>query len=334
MNSILITGGSGFIGSHFAEVFDAKKIVNLDLIAPMNGQAGCFQQGDVRVAGDLDRVLSSRPFDTIICLAAEHRDFGIPRQSYFDTNAEGTRQICAAANRHGVKKIVFYSSVAVYGPVATCSTEATTPAPVTPYGASKLEGEGIVREWCQADSQRSAVVFRPTVVFGERNYANMLRLIVQIDKGRYFNVGKAANIKSIAYVRNLVTATVFAMSRMRQGVKIYNYSDEPQLSVAEIAYILSRSLGKNEPMALPEWALRVLALPFDVVIATTGRDLPISRERIRKLATNTVHSAASIRKDGYVPRFTTREGLLRMAQWYLAEKGHGRQPRVIVSSSG
>ena len=90
-----------------------------------------------------------------------------------------------------------------------------------------------MKAWAADDSSRRAIIFRPTVVFGERNVANMLRLIVQIDRGRYAHVGAADNVKSIAYVENLVSATIFAMRSLGAGVHTFNYSDEPQLSVRQ-----------------------------------------------------------------------------------------------------
>src|SRR5690606_23818728 len=112
------------------------------------------------------------------------------------------------------KEIIFYFSVAVYGIRDESSTEATTPAPDGPYEASKLTGEKVLSAWASEDSSRKVVIIRPTLVFGHNNTANMRNLIRQIDSGLYFHLGKADNVKSIAYVENLVQATLFLMERM------------------------------------------------------------------------------------------------------------------------
>ena len=82
--------------------------------------------------------LARQPVEEIICLAAEHKDFGVSREDYFRTNEYGTRVICEAASRAGVRKIVFYSSVAVYGNAPFFTNEDTKPEPSGPYGASSL----------------------------------------------------------------------------------------------------------------------------------------------------------------------------------------------------
>ena len=316
MKKTLLIGGSGFIGSHLHEVYPQEKLINLDLVSPAFTYRSTYVQGDIRSYADLEGTLKRySDCDTIINLAAEHQDFGISREEYMLTNVHGTEQMCKAATNFGIKKIVFYSSVAVYGNNEVPSSERMKPNPANDYGDSKLMAEQVLKEWAAADSERQVLIMRPVVVYGERNVANMYRLIQQIQKGRYFHIGKAENIKSIAYVRNIVEATLFLMNRMQSGVAIYNYADEPQMSIRETADTIVKALGRKPLISLPYGLLYFLALPFDLIIKMTGKNLPISTNRIRKLCTQTYHKAEKIQSTGFIPPYSNREGLSNMVYW-------------------
>ena len=318
--STLITGGSGFIGSHFHRGIPAKEIINLDLVKPRFESRAKYIRGDVREPDDLDNLLRNGNVHTIISLAAMHHDFGISESEYFDTNENGTRVLCEAATKHQISTIVFFSSVAVYGANQGASSEETPENPNMPYGASKLAGEIVLKKWAAEDKSRRVLIIRPALVFGVNNTANMYNLINQINLGIYFHLGKAENIKSIAYVENIVDATLWLLEGLKPGVSIYNYADEPHLTSREIAEIISKALGKKIRITLPKSLGIMMGLPFDLFIKATGKNLPISSARVKKLATETYHSAQKIFDHGYKPKYTTREGLQKMVKWYQSSK--------------
>jgi len=317
--AILITGGSGFIGSHFHNYIKEEKIVNLDLVEPAFNYSSEYVKGDIRIEEDVRRAIRGKGIDKIISLAAKHHDFGIGHDEYFDTNEDGTSVLCKVASEFGISKIVFFSSVAVYGIRNEVSTENMNPAPDSPYGASKLAGEKVLIEWVAQDASRQLVIIRPTVVFGPNNLANMYSLIKQIDSGYYFHLGEAANVKSIAYVENVVNATLYLLDRVKPGMAVYNYADEPQLSSREIGDTIATSLGKRIRFTLPVICGLMAALPFDVLIKLTGKNLPISTARIRKLGTETMHSGRKIFNEGFKPNYTTIQGLKKMVSWYMTD---------------
>lgn len=314
--AILITGGSGFIGSHFHNWITNSELVNLDLNKPTFDFKSKFIQGDIRIEEDVRRSVIGNDIDVILSLAAKHHDFGIGHDEYFDTNEEGTKILCKVASEAGIKKIIFYSSVAVYGIRPELSTEKMEPKPDSPYGASKLAAEKVLQGWAAEDSTRRVIIIRPTVVFGPNNRANMYNLIKQVDSGFYFHIGNADNIKSIAYVENIVKATLFLEAKMEPGVVIYNYADEPQLTSRIIGDTLANALGKKIHLNVPKWLGVVAGLPFDLIIKLTQKNLPVSSARIKKLSTETHHSARKIFEEGFKPEFTTVDGLRNMVLWY------------------
>jgi GlcNAc-P-P-Und epimerase len=150
--------------------------------------------------------------------------------------------------------------------------------------------------------------------------ANMRNLIRQIDSGLYFHLGKADNVKSIAYVENVVKATLYLMSRMKPGVAIYNYADEPQLSTREISNVIADALEKKIRLTVPKTLGVMMGIPFDIAIKLSGKNLPISSARIKKLGTATHHSAKKIFSEGFKAEYSTIDGLKKMVEWYKDNK--------------
>jgi nucleoside-diphosphate-sugar epimerase len=318
--AILITGGSGFIGSHFHNSILNHELVNLDLNEPFFPHQAHFVKGDIRKESDVRKAISERNIKTIISLAAKHHDFGIGHDEYFDTNEDGTKILCKVASEFNINEIVFYSSVAVYGIREEVSNEALIPQPDSPYGASKLAGEKVLEGWAKEDPGRKVIILRPTLVFGPYNRANMYNLIRQIESGLYFHLGKADNIKSIAYVENVVEATMFLLKNVKTGVSVYNYADEPQLTTRLIGDTIAGHLGKKIRLELPTSIGVLLGIPFDLLIKLTNKNLPISSARIKKLGTSTHHSAKKIFSEGFNPQYSSADGLRKMVEWYKAQQ--------------
>jgi GlcNAc-P-P-Und epimerase len=311
---ILVTGGSGFIGYHLHNDLAHDRIINLDLEEPDFDYRSTFIRGDVRDAAIVKNAIKG--CDAIWNMAAAHKDFGISRDEYFSINEQGMRILTEAATVENIKKFVFFSSVAVYGDSNEPRTEGSPTHPSNDYGASKLAAEKVLEAWAAEDSSREVLIVRPVVVYGERNYGNLYRLMKQIGKGQYVNIGAGTNIKSIAYVKNLVEAVLYLLDHMKSGVSIYNYADEPQLTSRLIGETIATALGKSKPMSLPYWLVYLLALPFDLIKKITGKDLLVSSNRVQKLTMSTHFKAEKIRETGFKPVFSNIEGLQNMAKWF------------------
>jgi GlcNAc-P-P-Und epimerase len=319
---ILITGGSGFIGRFLVEQLarDGHEIVNLDLCVPdWPAPFSRHFSGDVRDPALVDEAL--RGCQAVYHLAAAHHDTGIERATYFDVNEHGTQVVLDAMARHNVRDLCFISTVAVYGDSDRVPNERSLPQPLLPYGASKLAGENRIRSWTEQAGERRAIVVRPSVVFGPHNFANMYSLIRQLQTGRYVQVGRGDNVKSMCYVENLASFLRYQFERAPAGATLFNYVDGPDMQSREIVECICRALRRPPPaFALPLPAALALIWPVDALANLLGKPLPVSGFRIRKFAEHeTKFDGTRARQSGFVPTVPLTEGIKRMAEWYMRE---------------
>ncbi|MGA8530827.1 MAG: NAD(P)-dependent oxidoreductase [Acidobacteriaceae bacterium] len=317
--AVAVLGGSGFIGTRLAGELLAKGIpVTIGDLGRSEAYPELWKPCDVRNADTLPGVLAGA--SAVINLAAEHRDDVQPVTRYHETNVKGAEQVCSAARAAGVQKIVFTSSVAVYGFQPEAVGEDGPFEPFNEYGKTKLEAEGVYRAWAEEDPRRSLVIVRPTVVFGEGNRGNVYNLLHQMASGKFFMVGSGQNVKSMAYVGNVTAFLTYTLS-LGPGLEIFNYVDGPDMSTNELVEFISRSLGKSGKVArIPKPAAMLGGHTLDVLARLSGRTFPISAIRIRKFCETTRFRADRIRqRTSFVAPFSLREGLERTIRFEFAK---------------
>jgi len=317
---ILIIGNAGFIGGFLTEelVSQNYNLVGLD-INPQNPQQNLCRCITGNILKEADVLRAAEGAELVINLAAKHHDFGISKEEFFEVNVEGMRNLLNCAAKLKIGKLIFFSSVAVYGEQKEPTNEQTRTFPNNAYGESKLVAENLIKDWVSQNNNRSVVIVRPTVVFGAKNYANMYNLINNIYKRRFIFIGNGRNVKSVAYVENLIEATIFLLERLKPGVQIFNYSDEPQMTASQIVKTITSYLPNNTPnFKIPLRPALVVGRIFDSLAKLTGHNFPITAFRMEKFATPTHHTSDRIRRLGFRQRIDLPEGFRRMAEWYLA----------------
>ena len=301
---IAITGGDGFIGRNLAVQLKKENpsydIVSLDLTSP--------QPVDVT---NLDQLMDAlKDVDVIYHLAAEHRDDVRPIQKYYDVNVGGAQNIVAAAKAHNIKRIIFTSTVAVYGLNAGESRETDTPAPFNDYGQSKLDSEKIFEEWAGDESDNTLITLRLVATFGAGNRGNIYTLIAQIARKKFIMIGNGKNHKSIAYVENVAGFLTYCLTYETSGTHIFNYADKPDLNMHDLITQIRISLGMSaRGIGLPYIAGKIGGHSFDVLARITGKNFPISAIRVEKFCADTIVNADKIQTTGYTPRHSLNEGL-------------------------
>jgi len=317
---ILVIGNTGFIGDFLTKELISKghTVIGLDIRPPSEEQKKLCKHitGDILNRNDVKE--AAQGADMVIALAAKHHDFGVTRNEFFNVNVQGTEILLDCLSELNIKKLIFYSSVAVYGTQKEPTNENTTPRPDNDYGESKLAAEELIEQWVTENKSRCAIIIRPTVIFGPHNYANVYNLIDKIYRKNFIFVGDGKNIKSVAYVENLVDANIFLIDKFKPGIQIFNYSDEPQMTIDKTVEIIGSYMPHGIPkVKIPLVFAVAFGSIFDIVGNLIKHNFPITGARMKKFATSTHHKANKIRTLGFDQRIATKEGFRRMVKWYL-----------------
>ncbi|MBP3227570.1 MAG: NAD-dependent epimerase/dehydratase family protein [Bacteroidaceae bacterium] len=312
MHRIVLIGGSGFVGTRLIGLLRRNPdydVRNID-IAPSEAYPELTEYGDVRRLHDMLQAL--RGADTVVLLAAEHRDDVRPLSRYNTTNVGGMRHVLRAMSEHGVRRLVFFSSVAVYGLDKPEPDETATPDPANEYGRSKWKAEQVLTRWHGRHADVDVSVVRPTVIFGEGNRGNVYNLLRQIQGGRFLMVGAGRNKKSMAYVGNVAAFVVHLLSRGERGYRIYNYVDKPDFDMNGLVALVSDATGRHIPAThFPRWMGLAGGYAFDLLALVTRRRLNVSAQRVRKFCATTQFSAARALTTGFQPPYPIADALKR-----------------------
>jgi len=313
MMRCLVTGASGFVGGA--------------LVSTLQG-TGAFVRGMARthassagsesVVADLAELPPDSPIvegiDVVFHLAAKTHDMAETRgveAEYQRTNVEGTRRLIAAARWHGVRRLVFVSSVkAIDEGNQTPANEQTPERPLTPYGRSKLEAEHLVRA-ASADGAFESVCLRFPLVYGPQQRGNLQRMMAAIERGRFPPPPDTGNRRSMLHVANAVDALVLAGHHPAAAGRVYIVTDSAPYSTRAIFDAVRAALGRS-PVRwyIPDVGFRILATLGDVARSLAGRRVGFDSDAYQKLLGSAVYDGSAIRRDlGFQPLHTLQSSL-------------------------
>jgi nucleoside-diphosphate-sugar epimerase len=318
-----VIGGSGFIGTWLVELLLSRNhVVRIIDINPSQSHFGLWAAADVC---DRDALYEAcRGCDALYNLAAKHGDDVRPVDLYDRVNVIGARNTCDVAEQLRIDRLVFTSTVAVYGLPEEEVDETAAARPFNDYGRSKLEAEEVFRAWAKSAPERSLTIVRPTVVFGPGNRGNVHLLLEQIAGGRPIVIGDGRNKKSMAYVGNLAEFLVYAL-RFGPGVHLYNYVDKPDLDMNSLVTLASQTLGRARLVRIPYGLGMAAGAACDWLGRLSGRQLPISRIRVKKYAASTRFAAERIASTGFKPRHSLRDALVATIRHEFADEARSLQ---------
>ena len=303
---ITVIGGSGFVGTNLCHHLSLKQndfeIIDLKMSNQFSDKC---KIADVRDINTLRKTITG---DIVINLAAVHRDDVRDKSEYKLTNVEGAKNIATVCTEKKIKKILFTSTVAVYGFAKPGTDENGAINPFNEYGRTKYEAEEKLREW-EASGDNSLMIIRPTVIFGEGNRGNVYNLLQQIASGRFVMVGKGENKKSMAYIGNIVSFLEFAIKQNVNGV--YNFVDTPDLTMNDLVKLVRNKILKKVGVGvrLPYWFGLIFGYVADLVTALTGKKLAVSSIRVKKFTSSTEFQSRRLGELNFTPPFTLEEGL-------------------------
>jgi len=319
MKNVLITGINGFVGSNLVLALkDNYTIYGLDIINPRkDGVINTYSWNDLN-RFDLPH------FDIIIHLAGKAHDIKkkVVEKTYFTINTGLTQRIFDFFLASSAKKFIFFSSVkaAVDRVENGILTEEVIPAPVGPYGESKIEAEKYIISLCDRLELESKHIYilRPCMIHGPGNKGNLNLLYNIVRRGIPWPLGTFNNKRSFTSIDNLCYVIDGLISKdVPSG--IYHMADDEALSTNELIKVMCKGMGKKPTI----WKLnRSLMIGFAKI--GTFLHLPLNSERLQKLTENYVVSNQKIKKALNIEKMpiSAEDGLTKTIKSFISSENN------------
>jgi UDP-glucuronate 4-epimerase len=318
MNTILVTGGAGFIGSHLCErlLSDGVKVICLDnfdsfydpdiKIKNAEGMTKKFQNlfelvtGDIRNSDHLKGIFQKNQVDFVIHLAARAgvRPSIADPLLYQDVNIRGTIVLLEACKAYKIKNFIFASSSSVYGENQRVpfTEEDLDIQPVSPYGATKRAGELLCYSYHHLYGMNIACL-RIFTAYGPRQRPEMAihKFTRLIDQGEKIPIyGDGSSRRDYTYIDDLIEG-ILGVIRYHKGFEIYNLGESQTTSLIELIKLIEGAFGKKADIEMLELQ------PGDVSV--TYADITKAKRMLK-----------------YRPKVKMEEGIKRFVEWYRAQR--------------
>lgn len=318
---VLVTGGTGFTGSHLVRrligrghdvrVLDTSPGLFADDLKAIGAD---ITLGSVTATDVVDRVM--RDVDRVFHVAAVFRQINLPNRVYHEVNAVGTRVMGEAALRHGVASFVYCSTQGVHGGITSPPGDEDSPiSPEDYYQQTKFEGE---QEIAVLVAQGlPATTLRPMAIYGPGDPARFLFLFRAAKRGRFLMFGDGETLYHPLYIDNLVDAFELAGDRTGRG-EVYLIGDARYYTLNDLVRAVAASL---------EIDIRILHVPFaplwlaaaacETVCRPLGIEPPLFRRRADWFRQNRAFRIDKAQRElGYEPKVDLPTGLAQTALWY------------------
>jgi len=324
---ILLTGGSGFIGSQLAQ-YAAKEGHTVTVTTAINNdterrRCDMLSAAGVKVlvaklddTGALKTALQVQ--DTVIHLAAAQHEAEAGEDYFRRVNVEGTRRLMEAAIDAGVGRFVYGSTIGVYGRAAGEGVldENSPLQPDNPYGRTKAEAEKVVRE---LGAKIPAAIVRISETYGPADM-RLLKLFKGISKGRFVIMGSGLNDHQLIHVDDLARGLLLAASHPAAVGETFVLAGAAYITTNEMVDAAAKAVGKTRGVPhVPLWPFDLAAIVFEATMPPLGLRPPLHRRRLDFFHKSFRFSTAKAeRLLGFKAQIPFAEGARRTAEWYRA----------------
>lgn len=315
---VLVTGGSGFVGTNVVEAFlrDAYVVLNVDIAPPKAAaHAPSWQQLDILDDVALRRAFAAFRPELVIHLAAKTVLDERTTLDHYAANIQGVQNVINAVQAAGSVERTFFASSRLVCRLGFVPKDDTDYQPSTLYGLSKVRGEQLVR--AAPPSLGTWTILRPTGIWGPwfgvpyRDFFNTIR------RGRYVHPARREARKSYGYVENTVHQLQRLAARPPADVhgRTLVVADYPPLRVREWAELIRDALGARPIRSVPVPLLKGAAIAGDAIERLGRGHAPLTSFRLNNLVSDMVYDTGPLEAlVGPLP-FTLTEGVERTVAW-------------------
>jgi nucleoside-diphosphate-sugar epimerase/2-polyprenyl-3-methyl-5-hydroxy-6-metoxy-1,4-benzoquinol methylase len=321
--NVLITGGTGFIGSRLAlkcrERGDRVKVLgqtNTDA-ERLNRQLIEAEGAEVVLGAMTDRDLLyeiTKGNDIVFHLAAAQHEANVSDQVFYDVNVNGSRNIIEASIEAGVKRFIHGSTIGVYGDPEGAVNETSPCKPVNIYGKTKLEGEKLVLSY---KDRIPLVVIRISETYGPGD-RRLLKLYRAINKKAFFKIGPGTNLHQLIYVDDLILGMLNAAETEKALGEVFLLVGSKPLTTDEMVATIAGALGTRLPnFRLPLFPFSLAAVILETLLRPLGIQPPLHRRRM-DFFTKSFCFFTTKAKDllDFSTRYNFEQGADLTARWY------------------
>ncbi len=316
--SVLVTGGTGFIGRYLVDAL-VRQGANVTVLsryaAPAGSQRHKVITGDLACPATLEGICQG--MNMVFHLGGYSHAVDQPDDKSEKINrqvtVDGTRALLEQSIKAGVERFLFFSSVKAMGEGGdVCLDETAECRPVTSYGKTRLEAETFVLE--ANPYGLSTTVFRLPMVYGCGCKGNLPRMIQAVARGRFPPLPDTGNRRSMVDVRDVVQAALLAATNPLAAGKIYIVTDDQAYSTRQIYKWICQELKRPLPRwTIPLFLLRFAARAGDMVGYLSGRRFAIDTDALDKLTGSACYRSDKIRRElDYRPAYRLKRSLSEM----------------------
>lgn len=312
---VLVTGATGFLGSHLSELLveeghEVKALVrktsNTDLLERLGAE---LHLASLETGEGLDEAVAD--VDAVVHGAGLTKARSL--DEFLEVNEGGTRNLIEATKRTrpDIRRFVHVSSLAAHG----FSENGGPPQPVTHYGQSKRAGEDAVRE---AAGDLPVTIIRPPAIYGPRD-AEMYSFFKMIRGRTKVFMGSSQNRLSLIYGPDCARAIYHALTVEHPSGRVYFVEDGRTYTQEQFAGVVEEALGVRAlPMTLPRWIVWTAALMSETWGNIRGQAVMLTRNKLRELEQPdaTCHGPEIREELGWEPQVQLEEGARRTVAWY------------------
>jgi nucleoside-diphosphate-sugar epimerase len=321
---VLITGGTGFIGSRLAlkclEKGDSVRVLGQENNpAEVENKQLIETKGTEVILGsitDRERIFEIlQGVDVVYHLAAAQHEANVPDQVFRDVNVTGTKNILEASVNSGVKCFVHGSTIGVYGSTLEGNVdEQSSLKPDNIYGITKLEGEKLVLSFCE---ELPVIIIRISETYGPGD-RRLLKLFKAIKKNLFFMIGSGENIHHLIYIDDLIQGLFLAATTKEAVGNVFVLAGKEPMTTTEMVRAIAQELGSSVPkFRAPLFPFLILAIMMEKVLGPLGIQPPLHRRRMDFFKKSFLFSQEkSLKTLGFVPQFSFRQGVSETARWY------------------
>jgi nucleoside-diphosphate-sugar epimerase len=314
---VLVTGATGAIGPRVVHsLYQAgHRIRTFSVDAPASDIFPPHIEiviGDVTEKADVESAMQG--VDAVVHMAALLHIVNPPpelREKYESINVGGTAKVVEAAKKADVRRVVLFSTIAVYGQSrGIVLDEQSLPHPETLYAKTKLAAEQIVLNAKDINGHLLGTVLRLGAVYGSRIKGNYERLTHALAHHRFIPIGNGLNRRTLVYDKDVGSAVVLAVSHPAAAGRIFNITDGRFHTLNEIIESMCSALGRKPPrLSLPIGLTCSLVGIIEKASHAIGLKPSVKREMIDKYTEDIAVDGRLIQKElGFVPQYDLKSG--------------------------